>query len=138
MLKVITTKKKYTPKSNPIIEWKEKSEGEVKNNQDWKRRLHQSVRVFSATNLLQLSGIPVSELFSISASKPIDDESTMQRVSCEVKRTLAHYRMAIIILLFSTVLMATPVKWEDTRSWKRLFSKFVPARFSRTLRLTVR
>ena len=72
------------------------------------------------------SDLPSGEMFAaVTALKKLseEDESATQRVSSELKRTLVHYRMAIIILLFSTVLMATPLKWEDTQAWKRFFSR---------------
>jgi len=121
----------YCPTTGAVIEWKEVEElspVDSTENSNWQNRIRKGVRSFSVSSLIKLSGMPSGEMFELqSMQKPPmeEDESTMHLVSNELKRTLAHYRMAIIILVFSTILMTTPVKWEDTRAWKRLFSRIL-------------
>lgn len=110
----------YHSKS-PILEWKEPEPPEKHLVGNWRKSLERGIASFNAS--LQFSG----EILSFGKIKPIEDETTTQRVLNEVKRTIKHYRMAIIILLFSTILMATPanIGWEDTSYWKRIAVRYL-------------
>ena len=125
----------YAPTEGSIFEWHEPASLESHRVEQWYRRLKRGVHSFSPSALFQFSGIPTSELFALTAEKPIKgDQTAWKRVSREVKYTLLHYRMAIAILMFCGILMTTPIKWENTKSWKRLFARLTLWRGRRALR----
>mmetsp|Transcript_11205 Transcript_11205/g.19148 ORF Transcript_11205/g.19148 Transcript_11205/m.19148 type:complete len:379 (-) Transcript_11205:103-1239(-) len=107
----------YHSKS-PILEWKDAEPMENHLVGNWKKSLQRGVESFNSS--IQFS----REMLSLGKVKSIEDETTSQRVANEIKRTVVHYRMAIFILLVSSYLMATPLKWEDTSSWKRFAVKY--------------
>ena len=113
------------PADRALITWKEPSTSApiIQEIPSWTNRLTSSLRSFSTSSIDSYPGFASAPDLSLTKPKNLDT-TTMQKVSSEVKRTFAHYRMAIITVLFGFVLLAAPIKWENMQFWKTVFSKF--------------
>ena len=60
---------------------------------------------------------------SVSFADIEHEGTTMKMVKWQVRATLAHYRMAIIMVIFGIVLMLAPLKWEKKSFWSPIFRR---------------